>query len=150
MKKYSKTLLAVLFSVATIASFAQKHDERPKKYSSLPESINIDKNIFGNVLNAPEGKEISVQLSNELTFTGTVISNFTKYKKLHTVMVRSTEDASSILQITLIDSDNEISYAGRILSNNAADGYEIKNNNGNYTLQKFETLRILDPCNLKL
>ncbi len=150
MKKYSKTLLAVLFSVGTIASFAQKHDERAKKYSSLPESININKNVFGNVLNAPEGKEISVQLSNEFTFTGTVISNFTKYKKLHTVMVRSTKDASSILQITLIDNDNVLSYAGRIISNNAADGYEIKNNNGNYTLQKFETLRILDPCNLKL
>ena len=148
MKKYSKTLLAVLFSVATIASFAQIHDSRSKNYASLPESINIDKNIFGNVLNAPEGKEISVRLSDQFTFTGTVIGNFTKYKKLHTVMVRSTEDATSILQITLINDDNNISYAGRIINSNAADGYEIKNNNGNYSLQKFETLKILDPCKL--
>ena len=148
MKKYSKTLLAVLFSVATIASFAQIQDRRPKKYASLPELINIDKSIFGNVLDAPEGKEISLRLSDQFTFTGTVISNFTKYKKLHTVMVRSAENASSILQITLINSDNNISYSGRIINSNAADGYEIKNNNGSYSLQKFETLKILDPCRL--
>ena len=148
MKKYSKTLLAVLFSVASIASFAQIHDARAKKYASLPESINIDKSIFGNVLDAHEGKEISLRLSDQFTFTGTVISNFTKYNKLHTVMVRSTENATSILQITLIDSDNNISYSGRIINSNAADGYEIKNNNGSYSLQKFETLKILDPCRL--
>jgi hypothetical protein len=150
MKKYSKTLLAVLFSVASVASFAQIHDPRPKKYASLPESIKIDKSIFGNVLNAPEGKEISVRLSDQFTFTGTVIGNFTKYKKLHTVMVRSTENETSILQITLIDDDNNISYSGRIINSNAADGFEIKNNNGSYSLQKFETLKILDPCNLQL
>ncbi len=150
MKKYSKTLLAVLFSLASIASFAQIHDARSKKYASLPESINIDKSIFANALNAPEGKEISVRLSEQFIFTGTVIGNFTKYKKLHTVLVRSTEDATSILQITLIDDDNNISYSGRIINNKAADGYEIKNNNGVYSLQKFETLKILDPCNLSL
>ncbi len=148
MKKYIKTLLAVLLLTASIASQAQTNDARRKIYSSFPQSINIDKNIFGNVLDAKEGREVSLRLSDEFIFNGTVISNFTKYKKLHTVLVRSTENATSILQITLIDSDNTISYSGRIINSNAADGYEIKNNNGSYYLQKFETLKILDPCKL--
>ena len=141
-------MLAVLLSVASTASFAQITDRRASLYSSLPQTINIDKNIFGNVLDATEGKEISLHLSDDFIFKGTVISNFTKYNNLHTVMVRSNENATSILQITLIQNDNNISYSGRILNNNASDGYEIKNNNGTYFLQKFETLKILDPCKL--
>ena len=148
MKNYSKILLAVLFSLSSIASIAQTDDVRSKLYSSLPKSINIDKSIFGNVLDAKEGREVSLRLSDEFTFNGTVISNFTKYNTLHTVMVRSKENATSILQVTLIVNNNDISYSGRIINANAADGYEIKNNNGSYSLQKFETLKILDPCKL--
>ena len=106
MKKYSKTLLAVLLSVASIAGFAQTQDARPKLYASLPQSINVDQSKFSNVLDAVEGKEISLQLSPDFIFTGKVISNFTKYNNLHTVMVRSNENATSILQITLIQNDN--------------------------------------------
>jgi hypothetical protein len=146
MKKYSKTLIAVLLAVSSLASFAQMNDRRPQMYSSRPQSINIDKSIFANALDATEGKEISLQLSADFTFYGKVISNFSKYNNLHTVMVRSNENATTILQITLIQEKNNISYSGRIINGNAADGYEIKNNNGVYSLQKFETLKILDPC----
>ena len=148
MKKYSKTLLAALLSVSSLASFAQMNDRRPQLYSSRPQSINIDKSIFGNVLDAVEGKEISIHLSEDFTFNGTVISNQKKYNSLHTVMVRSNENATSIMQITLIKENNNISYSGRIINSNAADGYELKNNNGAYSLQKFETLKLLDPCKL--
>lgn len=148
MKKYSKTLLAVLLSTASIAGYSQVNDVRPKLYASLPQSINIDQTKFENALSSAEGKEITLQLSPEFTFTGTVMSNFTKYNNLHTVMVRSNENATSILQITLVQNDNNSSYVGRIINSNAADGFEIKNNNGVYSLQKFETLKLLDPCKL--
>lgn len=141
-------MLAVLLSVSSLASFAQMNDRRPQLYSSRPQSINIDKSIFGNVLDAVEGKEISIHLSEDFTFNGTVISNQKKYNSLHTVMVRSNENATSIMQITLIKENNNISYSGRIINSNAADGYELKNNNGAYSLQKFETLKLLDPCKL--
>lgn len=148
MKKYSKTLLAVLFSVASIASFAQMNDVRPKLYAGRPQSIDVDKNIFASVLNVTEGNAVSVPLSTNFTFTGKVIGNFTKYNNLHTVMVRSDDNETSILQITAIKNENTVSYSGRILNSKAADGYEIKNNNGIYSLQKFETLKLLDPCKL--
>ena len=148
MKKYSKTLLAVLLSVASVAGYSQVKDARPKLYAARPQSINIDKNIFASVLDVTEGKEVSVPLSGDFTFTGKVIGNFTKYNNMHTVMVRSNENLTTILQITAVQNDNSISFTGRIINSNAADGYEIKNNNGIYTLQKFETLKILDPCKL--
>ncbi len=148
MKKYSKSLLAVLLSITTIAGVAQNTDRRAKLYATLPQTITVDKNIFASVLDVTEGKEVSVPLSSEFTFTGKVIGNFTKYNNMHTVMVRSNDNQTSILQITAFPNDNNISYTGRIINSNAADGYEIKNNNGIYTLQKFETLKILDPCKL--
>ena len=148
MKKYSKTLLAVLFSVASIASFAQINDVRPNLYADRPQSINVDKNIFASVLDVAEGNEVSVALSSDFIFTGKVIGNFTKYNDLHTVMVRSNDNETSILQITAIKNDNTVSYSGRIINSTAAVGYEIKNNNGVYSLQKFETIKILDPCKL--
>ena len=141
-------MLAVLFSVASIASFAQINDVRPNLYADRPQSINVDKNIFTSVLDVAEGNEVSVPLSSDFIFTGKVIGNFTKYNDLHTVMVRSNENETSILQITAIKNDNTVSYSGRIINSKAADGYEIKNNNGVYSLQKFETIKILDPCKL--
>ena len=148
MKKHSKIFLALLFSVTAVTSFAQMTDKRQRLYSSLPESIDIDKNIFINVLDEPVGKEVSLLLSTGFIFKGTVLSNFTKYNTIHTVMVRSAENPESIFQVTVIQSENNISYTGRIINKNAADGYEIKNNNGAYSLRKFESLNILDPCKL--
>ena len=141
-------MLAVLFSIASIASFAQINDVRPNLYADRPQSINVDKNIFASVLDVAEGNEVSVPLSSDFIFTGKVIGNFTKYNDLHTVMVRSNDNQTSILQITAIKNDNTVSYSGRIINSKAADGYEIKNNNGVYSLQKFETIKILDPCKL--
>ena len=141
-------MLAVLFSIASIASFAQINDVRPNLYADRPQSINVDKNIFASVLDVAEGNEVSVSLSSDFIFTGKVIGNFTKYNDLHTVMVRSNDNQTSILQITAIKNDNTVSYSGRIINSKAADGYEIKNNNGVYSLQKFETIKILDPCKL--
>jgi hypothetical protein len=64
-------------------------------------------------------------------------------------MIRSSENNLSVFQISKItNKDNSISYAGLIINQDAADGYVIKNNNGIYSLQKFESGKILEPCKL--
>ena len=148
MKKHSKILLVVMCAVFTTTAFAQQIDTRQKLYATLPETINVDKELFTSVLEAPVGKEVSLQFSNGFIFNGTVLSNFTKYGNMHSVMVRSNENTPVVFQVTGVQTDNGISYSGRIISSNAADGFEIKNDNGAYSLQKFETLKVLDPCNL--
>ncbi len=148
MKNYSKFLLAVMCAVFTTTSYAQQIDTRQKLYATLPETINVDKELFTSVLEAPIGKEVSLQFSNGFNFTGTVLSNFTKYGNMHTVMVRSNENTPVVFQVTGVQTEKGISYSGRIISSTSADGFEIKNDNGTYSLQKFETLKVLDPCNL--
>ncbi len=145
----SKYLFGVLFSVSCTQAFAQIKDTRQKLYAALPSTISINKNSLDNLLSNQTGKVVSTVLSADFTFEGTVISNITKYNTMHTVMLRSVENPESIFQITKVpNKENTFSYYGRILNNNAADGYEIKNNNGEYFLQKFETAKILDPCKL--
>jgi hypothetical protein len=149
MKMLSKYLFSVLFSLICTHSFAQTTDSRPALYAAYPSSISINKTSLDNLLTNETGKVVSMPLSAGFTFEGTVISNVTKYNSMHTVMVRSVEHAESIFQITKTENkENVISYSGRIFNKNAADGYEIKNNNGEYSLQKFETAKILDPCKL--
>ena len=148
MKKPSKLSVAVFLSIVSVTGFAQSKDTRQKLYTAQPQNINIDKNSFTNMLQTSVGSHISLPISTGFTFEGTVISNFTKYGKLQTIIIQSSENKASIFQITKILEENNTSYTGRIINNNAADGYEIKNNNGQYFLQKFETQKILDPCKL--
>lgn len=148
MKTLSKLSFAVLLSVCSIASFAQIKDTRQKLYAAFPQTINVDKSTFTNVLQTTVGGSVSLSLTNDFIFRGTVIGNFTKYNNLQTVIVQSTENKQSIFQISKIEQENNVTYTGRILNDGAADGYEIKNNNGTYFLQKFETLQLLDPCKL--
>ena len=149
MKTLNKYLFLVFFSAICTSSFAQINDARPKLYAAFPSTINITKTSFDDVLKNTSGSTVSVAISPDFIFTGTVISNITKYNAMQTVVLRSTENPESVFQITKIENkENIISYSGRILNNNAADGYEIKNNNGEYFLQKFETAKLLQPCKL--
>ena len=150
MKKLSKYLFGVLFSLAgTHFSFAQVNDTKAKLYSAYPSIISINKNSLDNLLFNKTGETVSISFAEGFTFEGTVISNITKYNNMHTVMLRSLKNKESIFQITKNESkENTFSYTGRILNSNAADGYEIKYNNGEYFLQKFETAKILEPCKL--
>jgi hypothetical protein len=138
----------MLLSLTTVASIAQQQvDTRPKLFADKPQTISLDKNILANAIASTEGSTVTLQLSNDFTFTGTVFSNQVKYNNLQTMMIRSSENSNSIFQISKItNEDNTISYVGRLLNKDAADGYQLKNNNENYSLQKFEALKLLEPC----
>lgn len=148
MKTLSKLSFAAILSVCSIASFAQLKDTRQKLYAAFPQTISVDKNTFTGVLQTAVGNSVSLPFTNDFIFSGKVIGNFTKYNNLQTIIIQSAENKESILQISKIEQENTVLFTGRILNNNAADGYELKNNNGNYFLQKFETLQLLDPCKL--
>ncbi len=146
MKTPKKIMLIVLCSILTATSFAQT---KQKLYAEYPETISLSKTIITDAFSYNTGTAVSISLSSNFKFAGTVISNQQKYDNLQTIMIRSSENNESIFQISKItNKDKSISYAGLIINNNAADGYIIKNNNGIYSLQKFESGKILEPCKL--
>ncbi len=146
MKTPKKIMLIVLCSIFTATSFAQT---KQKLYAEYPETISLSKTIITDAFSYNTGTAVSISLSSNFKFAGTVISNQQKYENLQTIMIRSTENNESIFEISKItNKDKSISYAGLIINNDAADGYIIKNNNGIYSLQKFESGKILEPCKL--
>jgi hypothetical protein len=146
MKLLNKSKLIVLFTFLTATSFAQT---KQKLFVEYPETISLSEPIITEALSYNKGATVSISLSSNFTFAGTVISNQQKYENLQTIMIRSIENNASIFQISKItNKDNSITYAGLIINKDAADGYVIKNNNGIYSLQKFETDKILESCKL--
>jgi hypothetical protein len=144
----TKCLIIVLLCLTSFVSMAQQTETRPFIYANRAQSINLASSTLENALNLVQGTTATVQLATDFPFTGSVISNFKRNEQLHTVIIRSSEHAGSYLHITqIINRDNSISYTGRILNTEAADGFMLKNNNGNYSLQKFESMNIFNPCN---
>ena len=148
MKKLSKSMIFMLLTLCCAKGFAQQKDNRQQLFAAYPQTVSVDRAVISNTFNYTEGSTVSVPLSATLHFTGKVISNEQQLYNLQTVIIRS-EENNTVFQISRITNDDKsILYRGRILNINAADGYEIKNNNGDYFLQKFETRKILEPCNL--
>jgi hypothetical protein len=146
MKTPKKIMLIVLCSILTATSFAQT---KQKLFAEYPEKISLSKTIITDAFSYNTGTAVSISLSSNFKFAGTVVSNQQKYDNLQTIMIRSSENYESIFQISKItNKDKSVSYSGLIINNNAADGYIIKNNNGIYSLQKFESDKILEPCKL--
>jgi hypothetical protein len=147
---YKKSMFIVILSLTTVITFAQQAgNTKPFLYASQPQTINVDESILSETLTHAKGTTISVSLSPTFHFNGTVIANANRQNNLQIIAIRSSENNESILQLSKITNrDNTISYTGRIINENAADGYLIKNNNGIYSLQKFETKNVLEPCKL--
>ncbi len=148
MKLLNAITLFVLCSIFTVSSFAQNATAKQKLFAAYPENISLNKIFITDAFSYSSGANVSVDLSSDFHFAGTVISNQQKYDNLQTVMIRSAENNHSIFQISKItNNDKSTSYAGCIINKDAADGYIIKNNNGIYSLQKFESDKILEHCN---
>ncbi len=146
MKLLNKSTLIVLCTILAATSFAQT---KPTLFAAYPETISLSKTIITDAFSYNEGTSVAINLSSNFKFSGTVISNQQKYDNLQTIIIRSSENNKSVFQISkMTNKDNSISYAGLIINQDAADGYVIKNNNGIYSLQKFESDKILEPCKL--
>lgn len=144
MKNLSKGIFAMLLILTSVSTFAQSAAKK-RMFDAVPSALNVDGNTLSQSFNYSTGSDAVIALSPELSFSGKVISNQQKYNNLKTVMIRSANNM--ILQISEITrADKSISYVGRLFGSEAADGYEIKNNNGRYSMQKFEASKIFEPC----
>ena len=135
-----------LFSISTFAQV--KPSAKQKYFTDYPQTVQLSKNILQNTLGASEGEEVIIAFSSDFRFKGVVMSNQQKYHNLQSVMIKSSVFGNSIFQLSkIINEDKSISYSGRIINPEAADGYEIKQDmNGNYSFVKFETKSILQDC----
>lgn len=148
MKLLNAITLFVLCTIFTATGFAQNATAKQKIFAAYPENISLNKIFITDAFSYNTGASVSVDLPGNFHFAGTVISNLQKYHNLQTIMIRSSENNHSIFQISKItNNDKSTTYTGCIINNDAADGYIIKNSNGIYSLNKFESDKILEHCN---
>ena len=138
-------MLSVLLSFICAAVFAQS-DTRPALFAAYPQTVPVTGATISHTLSYTTGETATITFSPQFSFTGKVIFNQQKYDNLKTVMLRSEVDNTTFQLSRITNPDNSVVYAGRILNENSADGYLIKNDNGVYRLQKTESQKILEPC----
>jgi hypothetical protein len=146
MKSLSKTLLVLLLSLTTAVSFSQ--NKNPRVFSQFPDVINCTDTQLSNAFTAKEGETITLSFSNNFIITGKVISNLQKYANLQSMTIQVPAYANAVFHLSKQTlEDRSTTYVGRILSNEAADGYEIKRDaGGNYKLRKIEEQKLRQLC----
>jgi hypothetical protein len=89
---------------------------------------------------AREGTSVKLQFKN-FEFEGTITSTVKRYDNLHSVLIKSTSLDNAIFSISKrIGDDKKITYVGRIIHENYADGYElVQEEDGSYMLNKIKT-----------
>jgi hypothetical protein len=88
----------------------------------------------------PQGGKIKLNFG-DFAFNGIVTSSIKRYDNLYTVIVKSPGLNNTLLAISKrINDDKTVTYVGRIINDNYADGYELKKeNNGSYAMHKIKT-----------
>ena len=110
---------------------------RPSLFQNLPEKISCRITDLSSLLQSETGKAVSFTFTNTINFQGVVSSVATIDNNLQSVVIRSTNFPGAALSFSKItNADGTISYAGRIISFQHGDAYEINIENGQYFFVK--------------
>ncbi len=110
---------------------------RPSLFQNLPDKISCRISDLTQLLDSETGKTVSLTFASNLNFQGVVSSVATQFDNtLHSVVIRSTNFPGAALSFSKIIKDGSVSYAGRIISFQHGDAYEINLENGQYYFVK--------------
>ena len=145
MNSIHKFLAISILLISTYATKAQvQTSSRQHLFSRYSDKLPTRVNELDKAFLAIEGSEIELNFSN-FSYKGIVTSSVKRYHNLSTVIIKSTSLNNSLFSISKkINEDKTISYIGRIINENYADGYElVKDTLGNYSLNKIKTETLL-------
>ena len=113
---------------------------RPYLFKDVNNQIPATISELDKAFTVPAGTTLQLRFNNFL-FNGTVTSSIKRYDKLYSVVIHSPSLHNTLFSISRrINDDNTITYVGRILNEQYADGFElVKNKDGSYLLNKTKT-----------
>lgn len=111
---------------------------RPTLFQNLPEKISCRITDLSALLEYETGRTISFAFTGNVNFQGVVSSVASKFdNSLQSIVIRSTNFPGAALSFSRITKqDGSIAYAGRIISFQHGDAYEINLENGQYFFVK--------------
>ena len=135
----------MLFLCFASATYAQTGNKLTL-FGNQPETLNCYTFTLSNAFNKKEGQTVSITFSDR-TFSGKVISNIVKYSNLQSMTIQLTEFRNAVLHLSKqINDDKTVTFAGRIIHNDASDGYMIQQTGNDYAFKKINTEKILEAC----
>jgi hypothetical protein len=146
MKTLYKLFALCLLLISTHHSNAQVvHETRPDLFNSYSPNIPVPVSELNKAFVSSKGSTIQLNFSGKLTFSGNVLSSVKRYSNLSSVIIKSALLKNSILSISKrINDDNSITYIGRIINENYADGYMLEEDkSGNYSFNKIRTADLI-------
>jgi hypothetical protein len=146
MKNYSTPVFLALFTFMAFASQAQETKiplnepdyNRAKIFQHLPASIDVEINAMRSLLSASRGQSVFADISTDASFRleGDVVSTDDKTDaSVSSVVIRLTNYPGARLTFTkAVYPDGQIVYSGRIISFQYGDAYELKEQQGKFSL----------------
>ena len=137
---YTLFVLSFILISAFPAEAQVETSSRPSAYARYADKLPTKPNELDKAFSSSAGTKVTFNFSN-FTYSGIITSMVKRSSTLSTVVIKSTTLENSIFSISKkINDDRTVTYIGRIINQNYADGYEItKDDNGNYALNKIKT-----------
>ena len=144
MKTLQHSFVMLLLTLSTTA-YCQT--SKQAIFSGKPDKLLCSETILSSAFNVAEGQTVSLTFSDNTTFTGKVISNIIKYSNLQSMTIQLTEYGNAVLHLSKqINADKTVNYVGRIMQQDASDGYLIEKFSNDYSFRKINTERLLELC----
>ena len=145
MKNTSTLVISAIFSCITILTQAQDKSipinepnyNKPKLFQNLPDRIAVDASTLENLFSLDVNHAASINMAG-IQFQGNVSSkNNTDVTQSSTIIINLTNYPGANFTLTKISKpDGTINYAGRIVSFQHGDLFELQNQKGNWLLVK--------------
>ncbi len=153
MKNVINAALCVILVILTTHANAQIQNKlpitepdyhKPKLFNNLPSLLPLNVGQVNAALNKQEGTEVAIQLADQLTIQGTIISTSDK-KNSHqkSIVVKCSNWPGTYLTLSSSANNDDMILNGRLLSRQYGDAFEVEKKNGTYYLQKINLYDLL-------
>ncbi|MBS1607267.1 MAG: hypothetical protein JSS70_00500 [Bacteroidetes bacterium] len=144
--KYLKPGIVCLLVVSICSSVSaqkvifpnQTAAPQSRLFKDVPDRLPVIASKLQPLLALKKGEFASISLTDKFIFKGTVVNSISKYNNaIQSTVIKSADYPETTLTISKVKkSDGSIVYRGRIISFQHGDCFELKNENGQYTLIK--------------
>jgi hypothetical protein len=145
MKITPKMLALCLILITSYAANAQVFTSNRQNYfNKYSEKLPTATSELDKAFTTPEGGKVKLNFG-DFTFNGIVTSSIKRYDNLYSVIIKAPGLNNTLLALSKrINDDKTVSYVGRIINENYADGFELRKENTGYAMNKIRTDALIE------
>ncbi len=145
MKIILKMMALCLILMTSYSLHAQVlTSHRQNYFNKYSERLPAATGELDKAFSTPEGGKVKLNFG-DFAFNGVVTSSIKRYDNLYSVIIKAPGLNNTMLCVSKrINDDKTVSYVGRIINENYADGYELRKENSGYAMNKIRTDALIE------